>query len=115
MWDGKSNDGSPINGLVIECTECGLEKHVTYLEWAQIEKEGRAEVKGSTKRPSWFRPVSSAMGQKGVEQYPLWVYVVGVLVVLGIINLIAHLAVFSAGFLIGMLAMYIAVHFYRYK
>jgi len=49
------------------------------------------------------------------KKYSLWVYVVGVFIVLGIINLIAHLLVFSTGFLIGMLAMYIAVHFYRYK
>jgi len=51
----------------------------------------------------------------GREKRPLWVYVVGVLIVLGAINLIAHLAVFSAGFLLGMLAMYIAVHLYKWK
>lgn len=56
---------------------------------------------------------------------PLWLYVVGVIIVLGIVNLIAwvidsaaafHTSVLvSSGFLLGMLAMYIAVHLYRWK
>lgn len=50
-----------------------------------------------------------------MKQYPLWVYVIGVLVVLTLINLFAHLLLFSAGFLLGMLAMYIAVHLYKWK
>jgi hypothetical protein len=50
-----------------------------------------------------------------IKKRPLWVYVIGVIIVLTIINLVAHLLVFSAGFLVGMLAMYIAVHFYKYK
>ena len=52
------------------------------------------------------------------KQYSLWIYVVGVIVVLAIVNLIAmsqSAAIFSGGFLLGMLAMYIAVHIYKYK
>ncbi len=55
----------------------------------------------------------------------LWVYVVGVLIALVIVNILAWLtggdtkfhtsALVSIGFLMGMLAMYIAVHLYRYK
>jgi hypothetical protein len=56
---------------------------------------------------------------------PLWHYVIAVLVVLAVLNgLMQYLggaarardvAIFSAGFLIGMLAMYIAVHVYSYR
>lgn len=57
-----------------------------------------------------------------MKRYPLCLYVTGVVIVLAIINLIAWsvgkgmgISIFSAGFLMGMLAMYIAVHFYRWK
>ena len=50
---------------------------------------------------------------------------IGVVIALAIVNLLAWLtggkarltqtAVFSAGFLFGMLAMFIAVHLYRWK
>lgn len=56
---------------------------------------------------------------------PLGNYVLGVIVVLALVNCIAwfvggqakltRFAIFSGGFLIGMLAMYIAVHLYRWK
>lgn len=48
----------------------------------------------------------------------LWIYIIGVVVVLSIINFFVrsqNVAVFSGGFLMGMLAMYIAVHLYKYK
>ena len=57
-------------------------------------------------------------------KHPLWQYVVSVIVVLAVLNGIASftgaaklksMGVFSAGFLLGMLAMYIAVHLYRWK
>ena len=60
-----------------------------------------------------------------MNKRPLWVYVIGVLVALGIVNYIAWLTggaaklntsmLVSAGFLLGMLAIYIAVHLYRWK
>ena len=60
-----------------------------------------------------------------MKKYPLGLYVIGVIVVLAIINYIAWFAggeaklktfeLFSGGFLSGMLAMYIAVHIYRWK
>ncbi len=60
-----------------------------------------------------------------MKKYPLWIYVVGVVVVLAIVNYIVWLRggtgefeavkILSLGFLLGMLAMYIAVHIYRYK
>jgi hypothetical protein len=49
---------------------------------------------------------------------PLWVYVVGVVVVLAIINFFVGsqiFLVFSGGFLVGMLAMYIAMRLYKHK
>jgi cytochrome b subunit of formate dehydrogenase len=58
------------------------------------------------------------------QKRPLWVYVTGVIVVwaviLGSISLwdpvrFNEFALFCAGFLLGMLAMYIAVHLYRWK
>ena len=59
-----------------------------------------------------------------MKRYPLSLYVVGVMVALAIINYIAWLTggaeklgtmeLFSVGFLLGMLAMYIAVHVYRW-
>ena len=60
-----------------------------------------------------------------MKKYPLGLYVVGVIIVLVLINYIAWLVggevklqsfeLLSAGFLLGMLAMYIAVHVYRWK
>ncbi|MDI6734551.1 MAG: hypothetical protein QMD50_03660 [Patescibacteria group bacterium] len=60
-----------------------------------------------------------------MKKYPLWLYVIGVIVVLALINYIAwsvggeaklkSFELFSGGFLLGMLAMYIAVHLYRWK
>lgn len=60
-----------------------------------------------------------------MKRYPLWLYVGCVVIALAIINYIAWLTggatkfgvmkLFSMGFLLGMLAMYIAVHIYRYK
>jgi 4-hydroxybenzoate polyprenyltransferase len=60
-----------------------------------------------------------------MKKYPLGLYIVGVIVVLAIINYIAwsvggeaklkSFELLSAGFLLGMLAMYIAVHVYRWK
>ncbi|HLW48623.1 MAG TPA: hypothetical protein VKW09_12755 [bacterium] len=65
------------------------------------------------------------MPSVGTKRSPLWLYVVGVIVVLSIVNVIAWFTggaaklkateLFSAGFLLGMLAMYIAVHLYRWK
>lgn len=59
------------------------------------------------------------------QKRPLWVYVVGVIIALGIVNVLAWLMdsitalhrslLVSGGFLLGMLAMYIAVHLYRWK
>jgi hypothetical protein len=58
-----------------------------------------------------------------MKKYNLKVYVIAVIIVLAIINLIAGSVgggvhtktteIFSGGFLIGMLAMYIAMHFYK--
>jgi hypothetical protein len=55
----------------------------------------------------------------------LWVYIVGVVIALAIVNSIAwrvdstatlHTSLsVSGGFLLGLLAMYIAVHLYRWK
>jgi len=53
-----------------------------------------------------------------MKKISLWVYVVGVVVVLAIINFFVRsesTSIFSGGFLLGMLAMYIAVHLYKYK
>ena len=60
-----------------------------------------------------------------MKRFPLWLYVIGIIVVLVIVNCIAWFTggavklraveLFSAGFLAGMLAMYIAVHVYRWK
>lgn len=60
-----------------------------------------------------------------MKRFPLSLYVTGVIIVLAVINCIAWFAdggikfraieTFSLGFLMGMLAMYIAVHIYRYK
>ncbi len=60
-----------------------------------------------------------------MEKRPLWVYVIGVIIALVIVNYIAWLTggatkfktseLVSMGFLLGMLAMYIAVHLYRWK
>ena len=60
-----------------------------------------------------------------MEKRPLWLYVVVVIIALAIVNYIALLTggdtklhtseLVSLGFLLGMLAMYIAVHLYRWK
>ena len=53
-----------------------------------------------------------------MKKYLIWVYVAGVLVILAIINLFIvsrNMVTFSGGFLVGMLAMYVAVHFYKDK
>ncbi len=60
-----------------------------------------------------------------MKKYPLKVYVISVIIVLIILNILVWylrgsaesmiVMVFSAGFLLGMLAMYIAVHVYRWK
>jgi hypothetical protein len=52
------------------------------------------------------------------KKYPLWVYVVAVIIVLTIINLFvgsSRMVASSGGFLMGMLAMYIAVGLYKHK
>ncbi|HET9641245.1 MAG TPA: hypothetical protein VFP46_00105 [Candidatus Paceibacterota bacterium] len=59
-----------------------------------------------------------------MDKKPLWMYVVAVIVVMALINAFAWytgkptnlrtMSVFSTGFLIGMLAMYIAVHVYSW-
>ena len=56
------------------------------------------------------------------KKRPLSLYVTGVIVVLIIVNYIhwfltrdLSVVIFSAGFLVGMLAMYIAVHLYSWK
>ncbi len=60
-----------------------------------------------------------------MKRHPLSLYVTGVIIVLAILNGIAwfagqgmharNVSSFSGGFLMGMLAMYIAMHIYRYK
>lgn len=60
-----------------------------------------------------------------MKKYPLSLYVVGVIIVLVLVNCIAwyiggeaklkSMELGSIGFLLGMLAMYIAVHLYRWK
>ncbi len=60
-----------------------------------------------------------------MKKYPLGLYVVGVVIALAIINYIAwsvggetklqSFELLSAGFLLGLLAMYIAVHIYWWK
>ncbi|HEY5383228.1 MAG TPA: hypothetical protein VIJ88_01595 [Candidatus Paceibacterota bacterium] len=60
-----------------------------------------------------------------MEKRPLWVYVGGVVIALVVVSYIAWLTggdaklhtseLVSVGFLLGMLAMYIAVHLYRWK
>jgi hypothetical protein len=61
----------------------------------------------------------------GLRKRPLYVYVIGVVVALVVVNYISWLIggqtrlymveLVSCGFLLGMLAMYIAVHLYRWK
>lgn len=68
---------------------------------------------------------STDLNALGFRKRPLWVYVIGVVVVLAVVNYAAWLVdsaatfntalTFSGGFLLGLLAMYIAVHLYRWK
>ena len=61
----------------------------------------------------------------GKKRRPLWLYVVSVIVALAIVNYMSWslggatrlltVALVSLGFFLGMLAMYIAVHLYRWK
>ena len=117
-WDGEDlKTGEPNGGPIIKCMACGLEKNATYSDWSQIlkameaEKEKVMKVKLSAFAKQQKEDVKKYLPQKR----PLWFYVIAVLVVLAILNLIIHVLSFSFGFLLGMLAMYIAVHFYRYK
>jgi hypothetical protein len=60
-----------------------------------------------------------------MQKRPLSVYVIGVIIALAIVNYMAWLTggeaklrvseLVSCGFLLGMLAMYVAVHLYRWK
>jgi|HubBroStandDraft_6_1064221.scaffolds.fasta_scaffold6066420_1 hypothetical protein len=60
-----------------------------------------------------------------MKKYSLWVFIIGVIAVLIIMNWLAFMVggrdkllqaeIFSAGYLVGMTAMYIAVHVYRWK
>jgi len=45
MWDGENASGQPNGGPIIACVECGLEKNVTYEEWAKIQKEADFDYK----------------------------------------------------------------------
>lgn len=61
----------------------------------------------------------------GSRKRPLYVYIIGVVIALCVLNYLVwfmdptatlHTSlVFSGGFLLGLLAMYIAVHLYRWK
>jgi hypothetical protein len=54
LWDAKGmQDGGPM----IECVDCGLQKNVTYPEWAGIEKDSKAEHIRVAKRPNWSKPI----------------------------------------------------------
>ena len=60
-----------------------------------------------------------------MKKYPLYIYVIAVVIVMAVLNILEWylrgsaesmvVMTFSAGFLLGMLAMYIAVHVYRWK
>lgn len=60
-----------------------------------------------------------------MKRYPLHIYVISVVFTLLLANFVAWfvgdegnlktLEIFSSAFLLGMLAMYIAVHIYKYK
>ena len=60
-----------------------------------------------------------------MKKRSLWVYVIGVIIVLIICNWITFMVggsnkvlkveIFSAGYVVGMLSMYIAVHLYRWE
>jgi hypothetical protein len=60
-----------------------------------------------------------------MKKRPLRLYIVGVIIALGVVNYIAWLVdatatfhaslLVSGGFLLGLMAMYIAVHLYRWK
>jgi len=62
---------------------------------------------------------------KAMQKRPLYVYVIAVVIVLGIVNYIAWMTggetklqtseLVSLGFLLGMIAMYIAVHLYTWR
>ncbi len=65
------------------------------------------------------------MASQSMKRLPLGLYVAAVIIVLAFVNGIARFAkagthahgtgIFSLGFLMGMFAMYFAVHVYRYK
>ena len=43
-WDGEDlKTGEPIGGPIVECVDCGLEKNITYTDWAQMQKEGKVK------------------------------------------------------------------------
>ena len=60
-----------------------------------------------------------------MRRWPLSVYVIAVIITLVIVNVLAWftggpakfriMEIYSSGFLMGMVAMYIAVHVYKYK
>ena len=60
-----------------------------------------------------------------MQKRPLWLYVVGVVIALVIVSYVSWITggeaklqtseLVSIGFLLGMLAMFIAVHLYRWK
>jgi hypothetical protein len=61
----------------------------------------------------------------GLRKRPLYVYIIGVIIALVVVNYISWLIggqtrlsmveLVSFGFLLGMLAMYIAVHLYKWR
>jgi len=68
-------------------------------------------------KQSWYNSL--------MNKHPLYIYVIATVVVwiiiLGLMSALGHMTAFQktlpvcAGFFIGMLAMYIAVHLYRWK
>lgn len=122
LWDGKDlKTGEPTGGPMIRCAECGLEKKVTYPEWGQIQKDFEAEKERVMR--SKIAVLAAEQREKAkkylpAKKRPLWFYVIAVIVVLAVLNFLAvsrDIEAVSGGILIGMLAMYIAVHFYKWK